>query len=419
MKGKTIYIVCILLFLTIVFAAELSVPKSFVWKPTYSRHDGQPFGCKVFDDVVGASLPDGYRVTDETLYRLFRDSVRNTGILIIAEELDLMEADIEAMFSLAGKGCRFVLITSRAGSLLTDTLGFRQMSEHSFFGYFKETLTLYAHSDTVVWYENPLYAERLFATHPYLCKDWFLINDTIHTTLSGRKMEAFDTVENDTLVPNEIQEPVLAFRQAIGRGSVTLASTPLLFTNYGMLDGDNSDYIFRLLNEMKDMPVVRSEAYTIVGREAQTPLRFFLSQPPLRWGIYLSLMVILLFMIFTARRRQRVIPVMGKPVNRSVEFAELIATLYFRKKDYADLVRKKFIYFSETLRRTVQVDVENEDDDRTLAQRIALKTGMDEEKIKKLIEDIHPVLDEEIRITAAQMKDFMDRINEIIKQLKV
>lgn len=41
-----------------------------------------------------------------------------------------------------------------------------------------------------------------------------------------------------------------------------------------------------------------------------------------------------------------------------MEFTELIGTLYFQKKDHADLVHKKYIYFAEELRREIQVDVE-------------------------------------------------------------
>ncbi len=46
-----------------------------------------------------------------------------------------------------------------------------------------------------------------------------------------------------------------------------------------------------------------------------------------------------------------------------MEFTELIGTLYFQKKDHEDLVRKKFTYFAEELRREIQVDIEEVADD--------------------------------------------------------
>ena len=96
------------------------------------------------------------------------------------------------------------------------------------------------------------------------------------------------------------------------------------------------------------------------------------------------MIAILLFMIFTARRRQRVIPVIREPENKSLEFTELIGTLYYQKKDHADLVHKKFIYFAEELRREIQVDIEEVADDERSFRRIAQKTGMDAEEIGTL-----------------------------------
>ena len=107
-----------------------------------------------------------------------------------------------------------------------------------------------------------------------------------------------------------------------------------------------------------------------------SPFRYFLSQPPLRWALYLSMVSILLFMIFTARRKQRAIPVIREPENKSLEFTKLIGTLYYQKHDHANLVHKKFTYFAEVLRREIQVDVEEVADDERSFHRIAQKTGM-------------------------------------------
>ena len=80
------------------------------------------------------------------------------------------------------------------------------------------------------------------------------------------------------------------------------------------------------------------------------------------------------------------IPVIHEPANKSLEFTELIGTLYFQKKDHADLVRKKFSYLAEELRREIQVDIEEVADDERSFHRIARKTGMDAGEISKFID---------------------------------
>lgn len=204
----------------------------------------------------------------------------------------------------------------------------------------------------------------------------------------------------------------------MGKGEVVLVSTPLLFTNYGVLDEKNATYIFRILSQIGELPVVRTEGYmTETAQTQRSPLRYFLSQRPLRWAIYLSMFAILLFMVFTARRRQRAIPVVHEPENKSLEFTKLIGTLYYQKHDHANLVHKKFTYFAEVLRREIQVDVEEVADDERSFHRIAQKTGMSVEEISKFIREIRPVIYGGRVLSGEEMKGFIDKMNEIINHI--
>ena len=125
---------------------------------------------------------------------------------------------------------------------------------------------------------------------------------------------ALDELDSTTVSRN--YHPLVAMVRPWGKGEVVLVSTPLLFTNYGVLDEKNATYIFRILSQIGELPVVRTEGYmTETAQTQRSPLRYFLSQRPLRWAIYLSMFAILLFMVFTARRRQRAIPVVNRKTN--------------------------------------------------------------------------------------------------------
>ena len=124
-----------------------------------------------------------------------------------------------------------------------------------------------------------------------------------------------------------------------------------------------------------------------------------------------------LFMIFTARRKQRAIPVIREPENKSLEFAELIGTLYYQKKDHADLVRKKYLYFAEELRREIQVDVEEVAEDERSFGRIARKTGMEAGEIAVFIREVRPVVYGGRSISEKEMKRLVDKMNEIINHI--
>lgn len=78
-------------------------------------------------------------------------------------------------------------------------------------------------------------------------------------------------------------------------------------------------------------------------------------------------------------------------------------------------MRKKFIYFAESLRRNIQVDVEDDSDDNALSRRISRKTGTDEEKVRNLFRKLRPVIRGQQEVGETLMKDLIDGMNEIEK----
>ncbi|MCD7899912.1 MAG: DUF4350 domain-containing protein [Bacteroides sp.] len=422
MKGSRLYIIFILLFLVILFIFEHNLPKQFVWRATFSQNDHQPFGCAVFDDVVSVSFPLDYEVIDKTFYQL-NNSLEDENeespsyhILSISERLELTKLDIEALLSLAANGSKIMLVASSFNEELSDTLVFGCSYEYYNIHNLRKYATTYFTRDTICWKDTLHYPTGCFGFYPHVCPAYFYDSDSLNITLA-EKVEYYSSLNEDSTEISENYSYPVAITQPIGKGEITLVSTPYLFTNYGMLDHGNAAYLFRLLSRLKDAPLVRTEAYGPMKGEQQSPFRYFLSQPPLRWGLYMTIIVLILFMIFTARRKQRVIPVIRQPQNKSLEFTELIGTLYFQKKNHSDLVRKKYIYFAETLRRTIQVNIENEENDTELAEHLAHKTGMEKEKVEITLRKIRPVVRGEKKVDETEMKNLIDEINQIINHL--
>ena len=105
-------------------------------------------------------------------------------------------------------------------------------------------------------------------------------------------------------------------------------------------------------------------------------------------------------------------------MNKSLEFVKLIGTLYFQKKDHADLVRKKYIYFAEMLRRSLQVDLEAVEEDIRSFDRIAKRTGIDKESIATLVRTVRSVVySKNAKMSEQQMKRLIDNMNDITRNL--
>lgn len=440
MKGSRWFILAMVLFLAVMFLVEYNLPKKFVWNPTFSRYDYQPFGCAIFDDVLTDSWPGDYYLNDWTFYNFENDTTDEPlAILAVAQRFQFTKTDRNAIMRLAERGNKVILAAT--GFSLSDTLGYGMSYAWFRASELKKYVGAVNRRDSLYWLADSAsaYPAAIFEVYPQLCDAFFTKYDSLSVPLVRRDRAAASRKDSITLaadslirsqlkdtlpesqdsvrLPVELPTGVLALRHPVGKGEIVLISTPLLFTNYGVLDKNNAAYIFRLLSPAKDLPLYRTEAYNKSEYEQRSPFRYFLSQPPLRWGLYLTIIALVLFMVFTARRRQRPIPVIRQPENKTLEFTELIGTLYFQKKNHADLVRKKFTYFAEALRRNIQVDVEEEVDEGTLYRKIANKTGMEEEKIARLFAGLRPVIKGERNVSEQEMKDYIDGMNEILSRM--
>lgn len=424
MKGSRWFILGIIAFLMVMFAVEYRMPKKFVWTPTFSHYDKQPFGCALFDSILSSSLPLGYSLSSKTFYQLEQeDTLHNRAILIVDRSLNFSELDVESLLKMAERGNKMMLVSTSFGKELEDTLKFT--CSYSYFSplMMKKYASSLVKKDSIYWVgDTAVYSRQVFRFYPVLCSSYFRDYYSLPFQSLAEKdltdgLEAF-IPDIDTTNVYGNYHPSMAFVRPWGKGEIILVSTPLLFTNYGVLDGDNATYLFRLLSRMKELPVMRTVAYQQgIEQLQESPLSYFLSQRPLRWAIYLTVVAILLFMIFTAKRRQRAIPVIHEPENRSLEFTKLIGTLYYQKNDHANLVHKKFTYFAEELRREVQVDIEEVADDEHSFLKIARKTGMDVEVIGNFIREIRPVIYGGRTLSAEEMKRFIDKMNEIMNHI--
>lgn len=459
MKSSRNFLFAMLVLFVLFCLLQVNLPKKFVWSPTFSHVDKQPFGCFVFDSVLTQSLPNGYHVTKKTFFQLDQEHAKEKiSVLMVVDQQDLKQLDVKYLCNIARRGGKVMVVASssfddgrNADTVVVDELErtFKVKIEDGLYFSLRGILSgLKAHDndmyDTIYWNNR----ETMYAAQPY--KMFYnmvggtLFVDSVpkvkrlaytlstagydykHDSLYVGDFTSFDTIVDEKerierIDTFAIKKVPTAVSVPYGKGEVIFVSSPLLFTNYGMLEGNTSVYIFRLMSYLADLPVYRTEAYVKTDAmlvAEQSPFREFIKRPPLRWALYLALLGVVLFMIFTARRRQRVIPIMSKPANRSLEFIQLIGTLYYQRKDHVDLVRKKFKLFAEELRKTAGVDISDVNTDDREYLLLAEKTGMNSDRLKKVIRQIRLVLHSEGNISVEEMRSLIDAMDTIVRHAK-
>ncbi len=225
------------------------------------------------------------------------------------------------------------------------------------------------------------------------------INDDENEHASEKNLS--DEPKAKILAVDQYENPVFI---EIKKGSGTLyaCSLPLIFTNYGILDDHQRDFIAKVLSHLPIRDVLWEEEIKwryyydeYAEKKGKTPdgikqLSFLKKNPALWWAFWLTLIGIVVLILFKVKREQRIVPVLEKNTNTSIEFIRTIGRLYFNYKNHKNLAEKKILYFLEFLRSNYFINTSENPDEATIHQ-IASKLLVNEATVKETFTIIQQV----------------------------
>jgi hypothetical protein len=148
-----------------------------------------------------------------------------------------------------------------------------------------------------------------------------------------------------------------------GKGRFLLHTNPIAFSNFSLLRPETRPYFAGVFSHLSEGNIYWDAVSRVpeeVGRRRngssnlsssdEHPLTYILKQPALAWAWYLIAALAITWLVFRAKRRQRVIPILPKNENSSYEFISTIAHLHFREKNYAGLATQGMRHFLAQLR---------------------------------------------------------------------
>lgn len=459
MRRTRLYIISILVLAITLFVVGQHMPHKFLWHPTYAHNDKQPLGAYVFDSIMTCAMPQGYTTLSKSLAQIAADStLRHSNILIVAEQCYMDGIDFGIMDSMLREGANVMIATAGYNSELVDSTlaydyGIALRDESSF--YLKDSIKAWVNGtqdtghDLVTWHaEDHLFGTCRFdlplslvsahiytddttghtvqtlATclmpHSYLRESsrYFKKNDKVIKRMSSTRGMPEDSIYKyiDSLNSDKLSLPShlpIAVRRKVGRGNLYVVSTPMAFTNYCVLDKKTAPYLMRLMSHLADRPLIRTTCYNDMQDEEHGLLDIIAGNHSLRAAHYMLMLTLLLFCLFKARRRQRIIPVVKPPRNYQLEFAQLIGTLYFQRHDNADLVRKKYMMFADHVRTKTHAYLLDTTADSQTLPLLARHTGMDMADLKRQIEYVRTCCHAKKKISDKEMFKAIDFMNEV------
>ncbi|MWW25409.1 DUF4350 domain-containing protein [Algibacter lectus] len=366
-KTIKIYIVLLVFLFAGAAAIEFTREEPIDWNRSFDETDKIPYGTFIFYEELKNLFPESDVKTIKTtpyeyfdaLYN-FEDSIYNTSgtYMAVNNFSGLDDVSSQELLDFAAHGNDVFIASHFPSKNIQDSLGVDIKSDYNFKG------------KALFNFANPNFRTDSITVEKGLGNYYFTKLDSATTTVLG--YQKFDSIQNINFVKVEY-----------GAGNFYLHLQPIVFTNYHLLKKNNKKYAEAALSYAEN-DTIHFDSVNKIGQDlGSSPLRFILKTPALRWAWYLALFTMVCFMIFNAKRRQRIVKIIKPNENTTVAFTKTIGNLYYETKEHDTIIDKKITYFLEFLRREYFLDTQILDE--KFIKNLSLKSNKKEDTIKRLI----------------------------------
>jgi len=375
--------------------AEYNRPRIIDWSQTFSNRDKIPYGTFVLYKELPA-LFSGIKATE--LRVPVYDHVNNNEnekelYLLIGRRIETSRADEEELYKYVEKGNTVFISSSDFSESFEKKFNIKTSR---FADYFNDK------DSANINFSNPaLKAEKDFSLEKNTLDAHFTDIDTAKASILG-----VNSYKNINFI-----------RIKIGEGFLYLHTVPVAFTNYFLLKDNNTEYISKLFSYLHAKPsaLFWDEYYKLGRTGSRTPLRVLLTKPALKWAWYTALTGMLIFVIFYAKRRQRIIPVIKPPTNDSKEFVETVSRVYLNQKHHKNIAEKKITFWLDFIRVRFNISTQQLTDEFCI--QLAHKSGTSKEAVEKITNNILRIRSSS-SISATDLIIINQQIDHFYKQIK-
>ena len=400
-SAKNILFIILGLIVILVVFAQFK-PKTLDWTPTYNTKDKIPLGLYVFDKEVDSFFHTYVERNKDPLKHYFfvvdgePMDWYGYNLLYINEVLRWDDGIIQDVCRFVREGNSAFISASALPQTLKDSLGFATQTmlfDHRFADFLDQKIA--------VSFTDSCFADIKASHTKGLTASYFTSFDTVKTEEMGYVKTLNYTATNFIKIYH-------------GAGVFYIQLDPAVFTNYFLLTKDYYRYAEHALSFIPpDYDIIWSLNNQTSKVISESPFRFIKSQPPLYFAFILLIVGVLMFVIFNIRRTQRIIKIIPKPVNSTVDFARTIGNLYFQKGSIRDIMDKKIIYLLERIRSEYHLSTEKLDDH--FVQALHVRTGVDIKKIDKMVFLVNKHLRTDYTCTENDLKWLNESIENVLK----
>jgi len=371
---------------------------------SYSKSSKKPFGTY----TAHSMFRNKYRYSQiEVLNKPFYENIeyplgsKQSLYLVISRSVYLNDRDRDAILEYAAKGNQVFISAEYIDAQLLDTLNLnvQYVAMNSLFQQVDTTGPM-RHTSVTVHQQDSMKA-ALYGFFYFPFEAHFVRPDESNAIVLGR---------NDEGSPNYISV-------VHGNGRFFFHLNPEAFSNYYLLSEQNKKYAEEVFSYLPaERKTVYWDDYYRIGRSPKKDFSLFdvfLANINLKWALLLALLLLILYIAFASKRRQRAIPIKPVNSNASISFVETIGRLYLQKKDNTNIAHKMTTYFLEQIRTKYYLNTAHLNAE--FFSSLSRKSGVDEIEVKQFFQFIQQ-LQESYEVTDAELLEYNNRMQQFLKQ---
>jgi hypothetical protein len=367
----------------------MASPDQFIWYPTFSHENDQPYDFSLVKSSLEASYKDQYEefqdFSEDTL-----DSDPSESLFFYLAGNDFLDSlETARIMDFAENGGR-VFISSRTQNKILQEL-------------FKECIPEIDEVenprdyDIVKFKKAKRISPRIYGES---YDEDFIINwqirdeesryDWAYFDLSNCSEDAY-SLSGEFVSIGEVYNNLIEVQY--GNGLLVFHTNPLIFTNIHFKKKKVFDYTNLILENYNREKLVYYNPKSTRNRVGgggqsipESPLKFILNNPPLKWGWYLLLALVILFVLNFWRREERPVPVQQLPENETANYLDVVSKLYQKEGKHKHIVALKERLLLQFLRNRYGLPTGKLDE--SFVKRASVLLEMEENYVSTFFKDL-------------------------------
>lgn len=357
----------VLLIIALAFLSEQKHPPAL----TFHHADKEEFGAYVLHKMLPAYQQGAVQSKFISLYETVQyDTLPQSNVVMLANSITMDGEDWQTLKNHVTAGNTALLAAHSFSALLEDSLNLQVSVYNSDWLNLKDPWELFEKEVEVAFKNLEGFPAERFALGGraglYQLKP----------NLPDSSIYAYRS-----LAVNDRDKDILR-AYSIGKGKLLVSTTPVLFSNYYLMEEETRPFAAGILSLFPPAPETYHYEFYHLGRmESTSPLRYVLSKKGLKAAVYTAFLGLLLFLLFGSKRKQRIIPVLSAPVNQSLEFVKTLSTLHYRTQSHGGIMRKRLSYFQDFVQSHYRIRLS---EGENALKELQAKSGADKALIKRL-----------------------------------